>query len=98
MFAGALVWADECPRWWRLLELEDALGALWHYRTGLIIGEARPYAELWELGRQLFPHWVGFHPSRCRRSQWYAAIYQAADDAAMRSLAEADDLAHDSDS
>jgi len=77
LFADALRWADEYPPWWGLSELENALRYLWHYRTGLILGEARKGIELWDLGKQLFPHWVGFHPSRCRRVIPYVTIYWA---------------------
>src|SRR4051812_855105 len=50
LLADALVWADEVPFRWRRGEIEDCLRALWHHRTGLIIGEARPFGELWQLG------------------------------------------------
>ena len=67
LFADALFWADEAPPWSGLRQAEDPLRILWHYRTGLIMGEPRPFGELWELGLQLFPRWVGFHPSRRAR-------------------------------
>src|SRR5689334_15808976 len=56
VLAGALYWADEYPGWWkRRGDLEDALRALWHYRTGLILGEPRRCASIWDLGKRLFP-------------------------------------------
>jgi hypothetical protein len=87
-FADALWWVDEAPPWSRLREAEDALRFLWHYRTGLIIGEARPYEELWSLGKRLFPRWVGFHPSRCQTVRRYAVIYRAGRMATARCLAK----------
>ena len=66
LFADALVWADELPFRWRRLGIDHVLRPLWHYRMGLILGETRRFVELWELGKRLFPHWIGFHPSRCR--------------------------------
>lgn len=79
VLADALYWADEAPPWpWaRLREAENALRCLWYFRTGLILGEERPFAELWELGKQLFPLWVGFDPSRCRPNRRYQIIYRA---------------------
>ena len=77
LLADALVWADEVPLWGKRSEVEDALRVLWHYRTGLILGEARPFTELWELAKRLFPDWVGFHSSRCRPARRYLVIYRA---------------------
>jgi hypothetical protein len=79
LWADALKWIDESPPWpWRdPPELVDGLRALFHYRTGLILGDVRPYGGIWELGRRLFPCWVGFHPSRCRRSRQLARFYRA---------------------
>ena len=88
MFADALYWADEAPPWWRLPELEDALRCLWHHRTGLLLGEKREWGELWELGKRLFPRWVGFHPSRCQPSKRDLLIYRAGRRASARCLAE----------
>jgi hypothetical protein len=88
LFAGALFWADEYPPWWRLPELEDALRVLWYYRTGLILGQPREYGEYWELGKQLFPRWVGFHPSRFRPDRRLIVFYRASHIASIRCLAE----------
>src|SRR5690349_4696155 len=88
LLADALFWADEAPPWWRLWELENALRFLWHYRTGLILGEPRECGEIWELGKRLFPRWVGFHPSRCRPVRRHIVIYRAGRMAASRCLAE----------
>jgi hypothetical protein len=80
LWADALKWLDESPICWPWRdppELVEALRVLWHYRTGLILGDVRPYAGCWELGRRLFPCWVGFHPSRCRRSRRLARFYRA---------------------
>jgi hypothetical protein len=88
LLADALFWADEVAFWWKRGELEDALRYLWHYRTGLILGEARPGAEVWKFGKRLFPKWVGFHPSRCRPNRRYLVIYRAGRIASSRCLAE----------
>jgi hypothetical protein len=73
LLAGALDWADVTPYCWgKWAEIDNTLRPLWHYRTGLIFGEARPFGELWGLGKRLFPRWVGFHVavhgSKCRCS------------------------------
>lgn len=75
--SDALVWRDETNSsiptrviW--------ALRFVFHHRTGLILGEQRPYADFWQLGREQFPHWVGFLPSRCGPSSRLAEIYRAA--------------------
>jgi hypothetical protein len=83
-FAGALCWLDEYPVWWRLSELKNALRFLWHYRTGLMLGENREWGEFWELGLRLFPRWVGFHASRrcLTRRNWI--IYRAGHIATIR--------------
>jgi hypothetical protein len=88
VFADALYWMDEAPPWSRLRGAENALRPLWHYRTGLIIGEPRPFKELWDLGKQLFPNWVGFHSARCRPSRRYKVIYRAGRMASSRCLEE----------
>jgi hypothetical protein len=80
-----LFWWDESPPWDRW-ELRTSLGYLFHFRTGLILGDARPWAEFWELGRRLFPCWVGFHPSRCRRSRRLARVFRSARLEATRTL------------
>ena len=48
LFADALFWIDESPPWtWGGdSNFENALRLLWHYRTGLILGEVRPYGDL----------------------------------------------------
>jgi hypothetical protein len=97
VFADALFWIDEAPIWWGLPELENPLRCLWHYRTGLILGEARPFGELWELGKRLFPHWVGFHPSRCRPTRRYLVIYRVGQIALARCLSEAEREIHESE-
>ena len=86
LFADALFWADEAPAWWRLWDLENALRLLWHYRTGLIIGEKRPGVELWELGKRLFPGWVGFHPSRSQPDRRNIVKYRAAKIASIQCM------------
>lgn len=87
LLADALFWADEVAFWWKQGE-ENALRILWYYRTGLILGEARPFAEVWQLGKRLFPNWVGFHPSRCRPERRYRVIYRAGRIASARCLGE----------
>src|SRR5688572_6448794 len=72
----ALVWADEAPAG-NPSDLIGPLRMLRYHRTGLIIGQTRPGADLWELGIELFPHWVGFHPSRCMPSLQLASVYHA---------------------
>jgi hypothetical protein len=87
LLADALVWIDEKPPWAKKLRpAEDALRCLWHHRTGLILGEERPFGELWELGRRLFPEWVGFHASRCTPSRKLQVFYRAKRIAADRCL------------
>ena len=73
--SDALVWRDETVGT-TPVEVIWALRLLFHYRTGIIIGEPRPHGEFWQLGREIFPHWVGFHPSRCQFSLRLAEIYQ----------------------
>ncbi len=74
VMSDALVWTDETisstPT-----EVIWALRFVRHYRTGLILGVARPHSEFWQLARDLFPHWVGFLPSRCELSPRLAEIY-----------------------
>ena len=78
LLADALVWMDEKPPWARELRpAEDALRCMWHHRTGLILGEDRPFGELWEQGMRLFPEWVGFHPSRRTPSRKLQVFYRA---------------------
>jgi hypothetical protein len=88
LLADALIWLDEDPPWpWRIsFELSNALRPLFYYRTGLILGDVRPYGRIWELGRRLFPCWVGFHPSRCRRDRRLARLYRSARLEAHRTL------------
>lgn len=88
LFADALYWLDEAPAWWRLPELENALRFLWHYRTGLIIGEPREFGDIWELSKRLFPRWVGFHPSRCRPVRRHIVVYRACRKASSHCLTE----------
>ncbi|WP_395743856.1 hypothetical protein [Prosthecobacter sp.] len=74
--SDALVWPDETPDA-TPVRLIWALRMLFHHRTGLILGERWRFADEWELGLRLFPHWVGFHPSRCSVSPRLARIYRA---------------------
>jgi hypothetical protein len=102
IMSGSLIWEDEKPRNAGHgtsvnvlgpevpVEVAWSLRPLWHYRTGLIIGEERPYRELWELGRSLFPRWVGFHPFRCKLSRRYKVIYRAGHIGVLRCLAKLD--------
>jgi hypothetical protein len=75
--SDALVWPDETESG-TPTEVIWALRFVRHYRTGLILGVERPHADFWQLARQLFPHWVGFQPSRCELSEQLAAVYHAA--------------------
>jgi hypothetical protein len=88
--ADALYWIDEAPPWpwWKLRGADGALRCLWHYRTGLIIGETRPFEKFWTLGKRLFPKWVGFHPSRCQPLHQYKVIYRAGHTATVRCLVD----------
>src|SRR5262249_36488210 len=92
MLANALFWADEIPLFIGpgRGSLEDALRGLWSYRTGLMLGETREWGELWELGKQLFPRWVGFHPSRRQPSRRNIVVYRAGRIATARFIAELD--------
>jgi hypothetical protein len=89
MLADALIWLDEQ---WPLLDLPfeviSTMRTLFHYRTGLILGEPRRGRGCWEMGKRLFPRWVGFHPSRCKPSRWRTALYRAASAEAIRQLEE----------
>ena len=85
IFGDALFWPDEMPAG-NPTDLVLALRGLFYHRTGLIIGKARGGAELWRLGLELFPHWVGFHP--LRRSPRYARIYRGYASCLNRELEE----------
>src|SRR4051794_4663127 len=66
LLSGAVIWKDEQPS-----KIKDiwALRVIWHYRTGLLLGEPpAKYEPLWRRARELFPEWVGFHPSRSEPS------------------------------
>src|SRR5262249_11962101 len=89
LFADALYWTDEAPPWSKpARNVENALRFLWYYRTGLILGEARDHVEYWDLGKRLFPRWIGFHPSRCKPMRQYKVIYRAGCIATARCLAD----------
>ena len=85
IFGDALFWPDEVPTS-NPTDLLLALRGLFYHRTGLIICKKRGGAELWQLGLKLFPHWVGFHPSR--RSPRLATIYQGYASCLNRELEE----------
>ncbi len=87
--ADALIWPDEKPFRSRS-DLPSALRPLYFYRTGMILGEARSRVEFWDLGKRLFPDWVGFAPERCRPSRRRIAIYRAGNIATLRCLKELD--------
>jgi hypothetical protein len=91
-FADALFWLDELPPWWHLSDLENALRFLWYFRTGLMLGESREWGDLWELGRRLFPRWVGFHPSRCQPVRRHIVICRAGRIATSRCIDEMERL------
>jgi hypothetical protein len=84
MLADALFWPDEWLFGRARGECEDLLRVLWHHRTGLILGEPREYADIWQLGKEVFPRWVGFHPSRSRPLRRYRAVYRAGNAATQR--------------
>lgn len=74
--SDAILWPDEIEgirgeRMW-------PLRTIWHYRTGLIIGEDRTqYAAHWQIAQQVLASWIGFLPERCRPDAGLAAIYHA---------------------
>jgi hypothetical protein len=74
IMTDGLVWRDETidstP-----FEVISCLRFVRHYRTGIIIGEQRRFTDIWQLARELFPLWVGFHPDRCRPSAELADLY-----------------------
>jgi hypothetical protein len=74
LLADGLIWRDETITT-TPFEVISALRFVWHYRTGLIIGEQRRFSETWQLARALFPHWVGFRPDRCGPSVELAQLY-----------------------
>jgi hypothetical protein len=76
VMSDALVWPDETASS-TPIQVIWALRFVRHYRTGLILGVERPHEDFWQLSRQLFPQWVGFHPSRCELSEQLAAVYHA---------------------
>ena len=86
--SDALIWSDELTPT-TPTKLIWSLRPLFYYRTGLILGASRSGAERWQLGCRLFPHWVGFHPSRCCPSPELSRIYQLGSAQFVRSL---DDL------
>lgn len=73
---GACVWwSDEHP-WWFAPPADHIVPAadtsivryLVHHRSEEIMGRSSKYSEVWLLGLELFPAWVGFLPARCRPS------------------------------
>lgn len=92
LFGDALIWEDELKIADASIPLIGAVRSLIYYRTGLIIGKARGGADLWRLGHKLFPHWVGFHSSRCNPSAWLAGIYHGYASGLQRELDEWDKL------
>ena len=74
ILTDGLIWRDETIES-TPTEVIWALRLVWHHRTGIIIGEQRRYADTWQLARELFPHWVGFHPDRCRPSAELIDLY-----------------------
>jgi hypothetical protein len=74
LMADGLIWRDETVEA-TPSEVISALRLVWHYRTGLIIGEQRRFSDTWQLARGLFPHWVGFRPDRCSPSTELAELY-----------------------
>jgi hypothetical protein len=85
VMSDSLVWPGETAKS-TPTRLIWALRPLFHHRTGLILGEHWRFADEWQLGLRLFPHWVGFHPSRCSVSPRLARIYRAGTAALKRDL------------
>jgi hypothetical protein len=79
------------------MELIGPVRRLYYHRTGLILGEDWGQGEFWRLGRELFPNWVGFHPTRCNRSDELARIYRAYSSNLKRELEEWDKLCDEDD-
>jgi len=90
IMSGALIWPGETVAS-TLTRLIWSLRFLFHHRTGLIPDENWRFADEWKLGRRLFPHWVGFHPSRCQPSPRLAQIYRAGATRFQRELDELQD-------
>lgn len=74
ILADGLIWRDETIET-TPFEVILALRLVWHYRTGLIIGEQRRFSETWQIAREMFPHWVGFRPDRYGPSTELAQLY-----------------------
>lgn len=75
LMTGGLIWTDEIP-FRGPVQLVHALRPLWHFRTGLMFGEHWDGSGYWELGLRMFPHWVGFHPSRRRLTPWRQWLFR----------------------
>jgi hypothetical protein len=84
LLADALFWDDEVPPDLSA-DGENFLRPLLHYRTTVLIGKPSRFLEYWELGKQAFPGWVGFHPKRCTESEDIAKVYTSLKAESMRS-------------
>jgi hypothetical protein len=89
VMSDAIVWTGETNKV-TPVRLIWALRPVFHYRTGLILGEQRRFPDEWQLGLKLFPRWVGFHPSHCRPSPRLAEIYRVGKAALQRDLEKLD--------
>ena len=88
LLSDALHWSDEIPPlgshrpkdYW-------CLRCLLRYRTTLILGQPdREFEEYWIVGKEAFPEWAGFYPSRCEPDQELAALYRQRESEGMESL------------
>lgn len=73
--SDSLIWTDEIPQsrpnGWTVIRYILAT------RADLAMGAEPRYPELWDLGQQLFPEWVGFLKTRTEWSQDYIDLYQS---------------------
>ncbi len=76
VMSDGLVWSDEAPlkqpprEWW-------TIRPLWRHRAALMLGEAPPFAELWDAMQRLCPVWPGFRSERCSQAQRLLDILRA---------------------
>ena len=74
--SGALVWPDEV-RPETPMEVLFRLRPLFAHRTSLMVGADSPrFPELWSVGQELFPRWIGFLPERRQPAAAWLVVHR----------------------
>jgi hypothetical protein len=88
LLSDSLQWSDEIPLLGRHKPSNFwCLRLLFRYRMTMILQNPEAeFVDYWVRGKELFPNWAGFHPSRCSPNIELLDLYHTRKFTGMKSL------------